>query len=293
MVTVNHWYAGTADDALALYQRAFRDARVLSHARYPEAGLADFQAPLAGETLQIELEIHGVRLGMTNAGPEFAPSPAISQLLNFDPSVLPDAREYLDSVWQVLADGGHVRMELGEYLHSPRYGWVEDRFGVGWQLMLTDPDGDPAPFLTPNVLFTEPVLWCAAEALDAWVDAVPGSDVLHRVTYPPREGVPEDAIMFADALVGGGALSVMDSGPGHDLPFTPGSSFVVRCPDQETIDRVWSALSADPGAEQCGWLKDRFGVSWQVLPENMEELLAHDGAYARMMGMKKIVIAEL
>lgn len=156
---------------------------------------------------------------MVNGDGTYAPSPAISQLVNFDPSAFPDARDYLDAAWEVLADGGTIRMPLGEYAHSPHYGWVEDCFGVGWQLMLT--------------------------------------------------------------------------GPGRDLPFTPGSSFVVRCPDQATIDQVWDALSADPGAEACGWLKDRFGISWQVLPENMGELMARPGAHEHMMTMRKIIIDEL
>lgn len=293
MISTNHWYRGTADEALALYEQAFRDTAVVSRARYPEAGLPDFLAPLAGTTMQIELDIHGVRLGMTNAGPEYSPCPAISMLLNFDPSMIPDAREYLDQAWAVLSEGGEVRMPLGEYPHSAHYGWVQDRFGVNWQLMLTNPSGDPAPFMTPNVLFTEPVLWRAGEALEAWVAAVSGSRVLHRHPYPEGSAAPEGAVMFADAEVAGSLLSVMDSGPGHSFEFTPGSSFVIHCPDQETIDAAWEALSADPEAEQCGWLRDRFGVSWQVVPADMEQILAHEGAHERLMGMKRIVIADL
>ncbi|WP_111836392.1 VOC family protein [Actinomyces bovis] len=292
MISTNFWCTGDVDEAAELYLRAFRQAEVVTHVDYPNSGLPDFLERFAGTTMQVELELHGQRIGLTNAGTDVAPSPAISLLLNFDPAVFPDACEYLDQVWAVLSEGATVRMDLGEYPHSPHYGWLQDRFGLSWQLMLTNPDGDPAPFVVPNVLFTEPVLWQAGVALEEWVAAIPGSQVLHRQPWA-GPGAPEGAVAFADALLGGTHFSVMDSGPGHSFEFTAGSSFVVHCADQAEIDRVWQALSAVPEAERCGWLVDRFGVSWQVLPANLAELLQREGAYERLLGMRSIEIAEL
>ena len=79
----------------------------------------------------------------------------------------------------------------------------------------------------------------------------------------------------------------------HKFSFTCGVSLEVQCADQAEIDRLWGRLSAVPEAEQCGWLADKFGVSWQIIPANMGELMLHEGAFERMLEMKKLVIAEL
>ena len=84
----------------------------------------------------------------------------------------------------------------------------------------------------------------------------------------------------------------MDSGVEQPFTFSPGVSLSVQCADQAEIDRLWDALSAVPEAEQCGWLVDRAGVSWQIVPANMAELMAKPDAFAHMMPMKKLIIAD-
>jgi predicted 3-demethylubiquinone-9 3-methyltransferase (glyoxalase superfamily) len=84
----------------------------------------------------------------------------------------------------------------------------------------------------------------------------------------------------------------MDSGVEQQFEFGCGVSLEVQCTDQAEIDRLWEALSAVPEAEQCGWLADRFGVSWQIVPADMAELMQRPDAYEHMMGMKKLVIAD-
>ena len=83
-----------------------------------------------------------------------------------------------------------------------------------------------------------------------------------------------------------------DFGADPAFLFSEGLSLEVQCEDQTEIDRLWDALSAVPDAEQCGWLKDRYGVSWQIVPENMAELMARPNAFERMLEMKKLVIAD-
>lgn len=293
MITPSIWCNGSAEEQLAFYGRTFRSVEVLAHERYPTEGLPEFQQSLAGQTLFIELAIHGVRLQLTNAGPEFRPTPAISFLVNFDPSVWPDAREYLSHVWSLIGEGGMVRMPLGEYPHSAHYGWVEDKWGVNWQLMLTDPSGSPRPAIVPNALFVGAVTWRAREAAQYWIDSIPGSSWGRVVPFSADSGVPEGAVLFSDFQLQGTWLSAMDGGPDHDFSFGEGVSLVVEASDQAELDAIWSALSAVPEAEACGWCKDRFGVSWQVVPANLGELMASPGAHGRLMGMKKIIIADL
>ncbi len=74
--------------------------------------------------------------------------------------------------------------------------------------------------------------------------------------------------------------------------FNESVSFAVECEDQAEIDHFWTKLSSMPEAEQCGWCKDKYGLSWQIVPKNVEQLLQRPGAFARMMKMKKLVIEE-
>lgn len=107
---------------------------------------------------------------------------------------------------------------------------------------------------------------------------------------------PAGAVMFSDFQLEGQWFTAMDSAGEQDSSFTCGVSLEVCCADQAEIDRLWAALwaalSAVPEAEQCGWLADRFGLSWQIVPENMGELMQRPSSYQRMLGMKKLVIAN-
>lgn len=85
----------------------------------------------------------------------------------------------------------------------------------------------------------------------------------------------------------------MDSAREHKFNFNEAISLMVNCKDQEEIDYFWSKLSAVPEFEQCGWVKDKFGVSWQIIPENMSELTKTPAAMQAMLKMKKIDIAAL
>ena len=156
-ITTNIWCAGNAEAVGDFYADAFGDvapggASSSVESRYPDGpGLLEFQKPLAGQPLTVEVLIGGTRVILINAGDEFTPNPSISFTVNFDPLMWDGdadaARAALDRLWARLADGGRILMPLGEYPFSARYGWVVDRHGMSWQLMLTDPAGDPRPFL--------------------------------------------------------------------------------------------------------------------------------------------------
>lgn len=288
-IVPNIWTNRSADAAAAFYIDAFPEAHVVGKTYYPEEGLPDFQKELAGETMTVILEINGYRLVLINAGDEFEVNPSVSFFLNFDPAFRIDARGDLDRVWQYLSEGGTVLMELGEYPFSKRYGWVQDKFGVSWQIILTDPEADQRPFVIPSLLFSGPAQNRAAEAEDFYRSVFPDSAAGNRAEYPEPTGpAVEGAVMFSDFQLYGEWLTVMDSGVEQTFTFNPGISLQVNVPGQQEVDRLWGELSAVPEAEQCGWLADRFGVSWQITPDNLEELLERPGAYEKFMGMKKI-----
>lgn len=291
-ITPNIWCNGTAEEAGHFYADAFPGGRTVVTSRYPETGLMDFQAEFAGKPLTVDVFIGQYRLSLINAGPEFRPNPTVSFLLNFDPLMFEGdptaAREALDAVWERLIDGGEALMEIGEYAHSKRYGWLADKYGVSWQLMLTDPSGDPRPFVTPALMFVGDVDGQATAAIDGYVALFPDSALGNRVTYPDS-----DRVMYSDFQLCGQWFAAMDGGADdHAFRFDCGMSLEVACADQAEIDRYWDALTAVPEAEQCGWLADRYGLSWQIVPENMGELMEHPGAFENMMQMKKLVIAD-
>lgn len=286
------WFDHVAAEAAEFYASVFPGGRVTATQHYPTEGLPDFQKEFAGLPLTVEFEIAGYRLIAINAGPEFPVNQSISFMLNFDPAFDPQAREHLDELWAALSEGGRVLMPLDAYPFSSRYGWVADRYGVTWQLMLTDPAGEPRPFVIPSLLFSGPAQNRAREALEFYA-GVFGGRVGHLAPYPQQTGpAAPGALMFGEAELLGQWFAAMDSGVEGIDTFTCGVSLMVECAGQDELDRSWEQLSVDPDAEQCGWCADRFGVSWQVVPDNLDELMTKPGAYEALLGMKKIEIAR-
>jgi len=294
-ITPNLWFDG-AKEAVDFYLDAFPGSKIVNTIYYPnspEEGLADFQLEYAGKELGIDFEIAGQRFTAINAGPMFKFNPSISFMVNFDPSRDEQARENLDKLWEKLLNGGEVLMELGEYPYSKRYGWVKDRFGLTWQLILTDPEGDPRPFIIPSLMFAGKNTNHAEEAANYYVSVFKNAKLGEVARYPEASG-PANAgsIMFADLMLESQWFAVMDSGVEQDFTFNEAVSFAVECEDQTEIDELWSKLSKVPESEQCGWCKDQYGVSWQIIPKNMNQLMEKPGAYVKMMEMKKLVIAD-
>ncbi|MGW9627165.1 VOC family protein [Microbacterium sp. NPDC055521] len=292
----NLWFAGDAGDAGEFYSSTLPMTSANVAMRYPDE-LPDFQKGLEGQPVVVDLDVAGFRITMINSDDTFRPTPSISFMLNFDPLLFDGdadaARAELDRTWAALSDGGQALMPLGEYPFSPYYGWVQDRYGVSWQLMLTGPGGGARPFVMVQVMFSGDAQNQAREAVDFYLSLFDDTAFGTVAEYPEATGTAAaGSVMFGEFRIGEQWFSFTDSNVRHEFGFTPGVSLEIRCADQAEIDHFWDALSAVPDAEQCGWLVDRYGVSWQVVPENMGELLAKPGAYQRMPDMKKLVIAD-
>lgn len=294
-ITPNLWFDGNAREAAEFYVSAVGNSKVISTVYYPksaEEGLADFQLNMAGKELTLDFELNGQRFTAINAGPEFAFNPSISLMVNFDPSQDSQAREHLDDLWAKLIDGGEALMPLGEYPYSKRYGWVKDRYGLTWQLILTNPEGEPRPFIVPSLMFAGQKTNHAEEAISFYQSVFANSKVGTLARYTQDTGPAKiGSLMFADFMLEGQWFAAMDSGVEQDVSFNEALSFAVACQDQAEIDELWQKLSSVPEAEQCGWCKDKFGLSWQIVPANMEELMKKPNAFAKLMQMKKIEIA--
>lgn len=145
----------------------------------------------------------------------------------------------------------------------------------------------------------QPCLWFdgqAREAMEYYTSVFPNSEVRSVEPYP-EESLDEHfqgmagKVLNGQFTLDGVDFVCLDGGP--LFTFSEAISFVVTCADQEELDYFWHALSHTPESEQCGWCKDKFGVSWQVIPRNMDELITTPAQIQAMMRMKKIVIAEL
>ncbi len=240
--------------------------------------------------LTLDFELSGYRFIAINADTTFKPNPSISFFYTCD------SKEESDDLWQKLSEGGKTLMELDKYPFSDYYGWVQDKFGYSWQLMLNKPEGDKRPKIVPSLMFTKDKLGKAEDAMKLYTSIIKDSEISNNLNRYPAGMKPdrEGMIMYADFRLFDQWFAVMDSGvDGQDFTFTPALSLMITCKDQAEIDYYWERLSAVPAAEQCGWLQDTFGVSWQVAPENMEELMKLPGAFKRMMDMKKLDIQKL
>lgn len=291
-ITPNLWFNGNAEEAGGFYASVFPDTKVVATTHYPkskEEGLADFQQNMAGKVLTVDFEIMGFRFVAINAGPEFTPNPSISFFITLD------SKEEIDAVWNKLTGGGKELMSLAKYPFSEYYGWVQDKYNVSWQLTLNNSEGDQQPKVMPSLLFTQDKSGKAKEARDFYLSVFQHSK--EGITALFEEDAPmgqkKGDVMFSDFMLENVWLAAMDGGNPHGFTFNEGVSLSISCKDQDEIDYYWEKFTKDGGEESvCGWLKDKYGMSWQVAPANMEELMKKPDAFKTMMQQKKIIIAE-
>ncbi|GGD41251.1 VOC family protein [Pseudoxanthomonas indica] len=286
------WYDKEAREAAEFYCSILPDSRITSTGDYKESD--------SDEGLIVSFELAGQPFMAINAGTYFKLNPAISFMLNFDPVRDKHAREKLDATWDALAQGGKVMMERGEYPFSPYYGFVQDRYGLCWQLMLGNPSGQPRPFIMPSLMFTGEVAGKAEQAAQFYRSVF--DDSREGYTAPHPKGSSPDkpgTALYTDFVIDGDWFSATDSAYEHGFGFNEAVSFLINCRDQAEIDRYWKALSHVPASEQCGWVKDQFGVSWQISPLMVDDVMK-SGDRARIdrlmesaLKMKKIDIATL
>jgi predicted 3-demethylubiquinone-9 3-methyltransferase (glyoxalase superfamily) len=284
-ITPHLWFDKEAKEAAKLYTSIFKDSKIKNQTtlHHTPSGSVDI----------LTIELLGQEFMLISAGPLFKFTPAVSFL------VACDTKDQVDALWRELSKDGAALMELGEYPFSERYGWTMDRYGVSWQVMFMG-DREIGQKITPTLMFVGEQCGRAEEAMNFYSSVFQNANVSHILRYGENEA-PEKAgtVKHAGITLSGQSFAVMDSARAHNFTFNEAVSFIVHCNTQEEIDYFWSKLSADRKAEQCGWLKDQFGLSWQIVPTVMEEMLnAKDEAkLARVteafLKMKKFDIAKL
>jgi predicted 3-demethylubiquinone-9 3-methyltransferase (glyoxalase superfamily) len=285
------WFDTEAKAAATFYTSVFPDSKITHTAVLHDTPSGDCDI--------VSFDVWGYSFMAISAGPLFKFTPATSFMVNFDPSQDPEAATRLDAVWEKLSEDGQVLMPLDTYPFSEHYGWIQDKYGLSWQLILTDPAGEERPFVIPSFMFTGDRTGKADEAIDFYMSVFKDSKRSMSVPYPEGAASEPDAkLMFAEFMLEGQWFTAMDSGHMHAFDFNEAVSLVVHCEDQAEVDFYWEKLSAVPEAEQCGWLKDKYGVSWQIVPRDMDEYMQGtpeqiDRVTQAFLPMKKFDLAAL
>lgn len=291
-ITPHLWFDTQAKEAAEFYCSVFPESRIKSVTRIRDTPSGDCDV--------VSFALHGQPFMAISAGPAFKFNPSVSFFVNFDPSREPDAAARLDRTWTALIKGGKALMPLDAYPFSQRYGWVQDRHGLSWQLILTDPKNEPRPAIVPSLMFTGEVCGKAEEA-GAFYRTVFEDSKAGKLARYPEGSAPDRAgtLMYSDFRLGDTWFAAMDSAHAHGFVFNEAISFLVHCRDQAEIDHHWAKLSSVPQAEQCGWCKDRYGLPWQITAVALGEYMTsgdrdvRDRVTRAFLGMKKIDVAAI
>jgi predicted 3-demethylubiquinone-9 3-methyltransferase (glyoxalase superfamily) len=293
-ITPHLWFDKQAKEAAEFYVSLFPNSKITN--------VTTLSGTPSGDCDVVSFELAGLPFMAISAGPFFKFNPSISFHIKCS------TKEEVDAIWEQLSPGGKVLMPLDTYPFSARYGWLEDRYGLSWQVI----HAGASPVrqkLTPALMFVGNVCGKAEEAINFYVsvfksapDGAKTGETKAEVLARYGKGEEPDnerTVRYAQLSLLGQEFGAMDSAHEHKFAFNEAISFMVPCDTQEEIDYFSGKLSADPKAEQCGWLKDKYGLSWQITPAAMRELLGGDDktrierVTQAFLKMKKFDIAAL
>jgi predicted 3-demethylubiquinone-9 3-methyltransferase (glyoxalase superfamily) len=279
------WYTDNAIEAATFYMSLFEDSRIIRQGVIENTPSGD--APFIYFTLA------GQEFGATSGGPFFKINPSVSFMIQCS------TKEEVDYFWKAFADGGDVLMKLGSYPFSPYYGWIQDPYGLSWQVFLVENEPITQKII-PCLLFAKDVCDKAEDAARYYASVFPDGSVDFVSYYQEGEAsTPLAKVNYLQFTLNGMKFAAMDHGMGGEEAFTPAISFMVNCDDQKEIDHFWEKLSFVEEAEQCGWCADKYGNSWQVIPADFDEIFVSgskeesERVTAALLEMKKLDIEAL
>jgi predicted 3-demethylubiquinone-9 3-methyltransferase (glyoxalase superfamily) len=284
-MTSHLWFEKEAEEAAELYISIFKDSKIKNK--------TTLNGTPSGSVDIVTIELSGQEFTLLSGGPLFKFTPAVSFL------VACESKEEADMMWRELSRGGSVLMKFGVYPFSKKYGWTQDKYGLSWQVMYMD-NRKITQKITPTLMFVGNVCGKTEEAITFYSSVFHNSNIGDILRYgKDEEPDKEGTIKHAGFTLEGQEFAAMDSARMHDFSFNEAISFIIHCRTQDEIDYYWGKLSAIPESEQCGWLKDKFGFSWQIVPVDMDKMLQSGDKYkiARVteafLKMKKFDIETL
>lgn len=269
------WYNGNAKAAAEFYCSLFPESKIT------------VDTPLV-----VNFELFGQKFMGLNDGPMFKPNPSVSFFL------ISESDEEIDEWWAKLSKGGLIMMPLNKYEWAERYGFLQDQFGLSWQIMKTA-YSNVNQHITPCFLFVGNNYGKAAAAVHFYTKIFPASSITGIKLYQEEEGERlAGKVKHSQFILDDLVFMAMDGFGPHEFAFNEGLSLVVECKDQATIDYYWHKLIEGGGEESmCGWLKDPFGISWQIIPANIDRLIMDpekgQRAMQALLKMRKIDIAAM
>ena len=268
------WFDGQAKEAATLYCSVFADAKITA------------QSPIV-----TAIEVSGQSITLLDGGPIYKPNPSISFYY------ICEKAEELDRIWKAFSKEGTVLMPLDKYPWGEKYGWINDKHGISWQFSLGKLS-DVGQKITPCLLFTGKQYGRAEEALNHYSSIFKNSKVDGILRYGKNESPDEEGkVKHAQFGLNGQKFMVMDSAQPHNFTFSEGVSLTIHCQTQEEIDYYWGKLTESGEESMCGWLKDKFGVSWQVIPTILNKIMSDPAkagkAAQAFMSMRKFNIEQL
>ncbi|NBG89538.1 VOC family protein [Isachenkonia alkalipeptolytica] len=271
------WFEKEGEQAAEYYTSIFPNSRLKESVYGPE-----------GNLITRSFEIADTEFSILNGGMNIDKNPSISFTVKLN------GKEEIDRIWKELSKEGDVLMPLDSYDFSEYYGWVQDTYGVSWQLMFTE---KKEISVVPGLLFTKERYKEAENAIRKYTGVFDNSQIDDLYYYGEEQLIEDkDALMHGAFQLENQIFSAMDSGLDHAFTFNEGISLMVLVDSQKEIDELWDKLSAVAEEERCGWLKDEFGVSWQVVPRVLNTYLRdEDNVRAKrvmdaMLEMKKMEI---
>lgn len=251
------WFDNQAEEAVKFYTSVFKNSKTGNIRHYDEAGSNASGMPV-GTVMTVIFNLEDQEFMALNGGPVFKFTKSTSFMISCNTSV------EADELWEKLSEGGEILMKLDKYPFSEKFGWLKDKFGISWQLNFTESPQKITPFL-----------WYSNQAEEAirFYTSVFRKSRIFRIEHFEKDGRgPEGKVMHAAFMLEGQQFMAMDS---NNEPFTPAFSFMINCDTQEELDHYWYKLSeeGDENAQQCGWLIDKFGVSWQIIPSVLNKML--------------------
>jgi predicted 3-demethylubiquinone-9 3-methyltransferase (glyoxalase superfamily) len=284
-ITPHLWFDNNAEEAAKFYTSIFKNSKIKN--------VTTLHNTPSGTVEIFTVELLGQEFTLISAGPLFKFNPSVSFL------VACSTKEEVDSLWKKLSEGGTALMELAEYPFSEKYGWMQDKYGLSWQVMFMG-DRKIKQRIIPTLMFVGKQCGKAEEAINFYALVFGSARVGDILRYSKgEEPDKEGTVKHAAFMLEGQEFAAMDSARGHNFAFNEAISFMVHCETQKEIDYYWEKLSADPKAEQCGWLKDKYGLSWQIVPNLMDEMLKDNDnkkiaqVTEAFLQMKKLDIAKL
>jgi len=237
----------------------------------------------------VNFELNGKKFMGLNGGPKFKFTPAISIFVTCE------SINETNDTWKKLIDGGKALIPIDKQPWSERYGWVQDKFGLTWQISVVNNAGDKQK-ITPSMLFTGNQFGKAEEAIKFYTSVFDNSSTDSLIHYP-KEDDNAGKVMYSEFKLNQHDIIAMD-GPGiHDYTFNEAVSLVVNCETQKEIDYYWNKLTKGGEESMCGWLQDKFGVSWQIVPTIIGKLMSDPEKSQRVMHsvlqMRKLDIETL